>query len=241
MKQAIHPEERDSRQVAGMFDRIAPAYDRLNHILSMGQDGFWRRRVARSLSLPAQSQVLDLAVGTGDLLIALLQAHPSIQHATGIDLSSEMLHRCAGKIQRRGFQQKVTLQAADAMNLPLTDGTFDAVTMGFGIRNLSDRRRGLQEIQRVLKPGGQLGILEFAWPNARLLRSLYTIHLRVWVPVVGGLLSGHGGAYRYLNQTIESFDRPAEFCSLVEQAGFKDVTVTPFSGGIVAFYRGRKP
>jgi demethylmenaquinone methyltransferase/2-methoxy-6-polyprenyl-1,4-benzoquinol methylase len=240
VKQAIHSEERDSRQVAGMFDRIAPAYDRLNRILSFGQDVFWRRRAARCLDLPANAQVLDLAVGTGDLLMAVLHAHPSVRGATGIDLSPAMLERCERKLVQRGLREKVTLQAGDAMNLPLEDSLFDGITMGFGIRNLSNRLKGLQEMHRVLKPGGTLAILEFAWPKTRWLRALYTIHLRLMVPVVGGLLSGHRGAYRYLNQTIEGFDRPAAFCSLMEQAGFHDVAVTLFSGGIVGLYRGRK-
>lgn len=223
-----------------MFDRIAPAYDRLNHILSWGLDRRWRRHAAQRLDLASGARVLDLAVGTGDLLIEILHQHPQVNEGLGVDLSEEMLARCRVKLKDRQLSERARLLAADALDLPFPDDHFDALTMAFGIRNTTDRCVALTEMLRVVKPGGQVVILEFALPGNRLIRWIYRIYLRIVLPLVGGLLSGRPGAYRYLFQTIEGFHAPEDFRDLMLEAGFDTVQIVSLSYGTVCVYDGRK-
>jgi len=226
--------------VGAMFDRIAPTYDLLNHLLSLGRDGAWRRRAAGQLRLSTAAHVLDLATGTGDLLIALLRKHPDITEAVGLDVSEAMLQIARKKIEAFRWSGRVRFIRGDAMQTSLAAGEFDAVTMGFGIRNTPDAHRTLSEIHRVLKPGGTALILEFSWPKAAFFRAGYLAYLRWAVPLIGRLVSRDKQAYRYLNTSIEAFHRPDEFCSLMEQAGFASVSATPVTWGVASIYTGSK-
>ncbi len=221
-------------KVSEMFNAIAPSYDGINRILSLGMDLHWRKTLVRHLPLRENLTVLDLATGTGDQILAILKKHPFPQRVVGIDLAQEMLEQAKQKLP-----PNVELLCADALNLPFTDESFDASTFSFGIRNVENPLTSLQEIYRVLKPKGRCLILEFSLPKPPI-RTLYLLYLRHFLPRLGALLSNHPSAYRYLNQTIESFPYGADFCSLMKKARFTQIRAIPLAFGAVTLYFGDK-
>jgi len=230
----------NSNTVGQMFDRIAPAYDRLNHLFSFGRDFSWRRRLADAVVKNEKLRVLDLATGTGDVLITLLDRNPNIVEAVGLDISENMLTLCRRKIARHKLPDRIKLVRADVTTSSLGDGSFDVVTMGFGIRNTPDALKTLTEIHRLLKKGGTALILEFSMPANRIIRSGYLFYLRFVVPLFGRLLSRDKSAYSYLNTSIENFHRPEAFCNLMQKAGFSNVCAVPLTFGVACLYQGTK-
>ncbi|MFH1059178.1 MAG: ubiquinone/menaquinone biosynthesis methyltransferase [Pseudomonadota bacterium] len=208
------------REVRRIFNRVAPVYDLLNRVLSLREDVRWRRFVARSLRLPASGgRVLDVATGTGDLALAVA-ARPERPRVTGLDLVPAMLGpavRKMGKAQKSGAA--LSLMAGDALALPFPAASFDAVTIAFGIRNIPRRVAAMAEMRRVLKPGGRLHVLEFTTPQHPAVRRLYTRYLRLWLPRLGGLVSGDTASYQYLADTILHFPAPADFRAEMAAAG----------------------
>lgn len=233
---SVSPSRRD---VHKMFDRIANRYDLLNHLLSLNVDKRWRRRVGRMLPEGDGLSVLDLACGTGDQLIALHQGG-LVAEGIGIDLAERMLEVGREKIDRLQLGHRLSLQIGDAGKIPFDDDRFDAVTISFGIRNMTDVSRTLGEILRVLKRDGRTLILEFSLPTGRILRAGYLFYLRHILPRLGAIISGDSAAYRYLNETIETFPHGTAFCQLMTDAGFTNVSQTSLSGGIASIYRGDK-
>ena len=234
------PKSANVNSIGQMFDRIAPAYDILNHLLSFGQDFSWRRRLANAVAGKEKLRVLDLATGSGDVLISLLDKNPNVTEAVGLDVSENMLALCRDKITRRKLAGRIKLVRADVTANRLDDASFDVVTMGFGIRNMPDVFNTLTEIHRLLKEGGTALILEFSMPDNRILRSFYLFYLRFFVPMLGRLLSGDNHAYRYLDTSIENFHRAEDFCRLMQKAGFSNVNATPLTFGIACLYQGNK-
>lgn len=221
------------RQIAGMFDRIAPTYDRLNRILSCGTDKRWRRRLADSLR--GSERVLDLASGTGDQLLEILERSGSKVFGLGADLSKEML--VFGREKLMGLAEVIQ---ANATSLPLASEFFDAVTISFGIRNVVRYDEALKEMHRILKVGGTCVILEFGLPGNVVMRSGYLFYFRYILPIIGGWISGDRAAYKYLNQTVEKFPYGRDFAVKMEEAGFSEVVAQPLSGGIAYLYTGTK-
>jgi demethylmenaquinone methyltransferase / 2-methoxy-6-polyprenyl-1,4-benzoquinol methylase len=239
-KSTIKHQPSDFQPVGAMFDRIAPTYDLLNHLLSAGRDYAWRRRMVRQIRGKGALHILDLATGTGDLLLSLLRECPNTVKATGLDISERMLAVCREKLRRRGLQERVELVCGDAAATPFSEGSFDAVTMAFGIRNTADITATLAEIHRILKPGGMALILEFSLPPNRLVRWGYLKYLRSVVPWIGRAISGDRHAYRYLDTSIEAFHQPQAFCGLLQRAGFHEISAIPLTFGVASIYRGTK-
>ena len=212
-----------AKNVRGIFDAIAPSYERLNHLLSMGLDRRWWMRTARSfqdvLARP-EATVLDLCCGTGDMTSALLSLRPAEgEPVTGLDFSAEMLDRA-----REKFAGANALWIeGDAMRLPFPDASFDLVTAAFGFRNLTNYADGLREMARVLRPGGRLGILECNQPEG-LSGTFYNLYLHYGLPWIGGLLSGERAAYAYLPASIARFPRPPQMLAMLTEAGFVDAS-----------------
>lgn len=223
-----------------MFDRIAPTYDLVNRSLSMGQDILWRGRLSRRVPAVNDLHVLDLATGTGDQLLSVINTRPeAVIEAVGLDLSEGMLEVGRRKMKARGLDSLVKLIHGDASKLPFEDRSFHAVTMSFGIRNVDDVGATLAEIRRVLRPDGRALIMEFSLPRQRALRGLYLVYLRQLLPRLGGLISGDTTAYRYLNLTVEDFPYGEEFCDLMRAAGFSEASASPLTFGIASIYEGR--
>ncbi len=231
----------NSLSMSRMFDSIAPTYDILNHILSFGMDFYWRRKLADTIDTKKNLRVLDLATGTGDVLISLLRRHPDITEAVGLDISENMLALCRRKIARYHLTDRTRLIRADAAATGLANETFDYVTMGFGIRNTPNSLETLTEIHRLLRRGGTALIMEFSMPANRIIRSCYFFYLRCFVPLLGRLLSGNYNAYRYLNTSIENFYSQEDFCRLMQKAGFTNIRAIPLTFGIACIYQGTKP
>jgi demethylmenaquinone methyltransferase/2-methoxy-6-polyprenyl-1,4-benzoquinol methylase len=249
---------RDEREAAArvhdMFTRIAPRYDFLNHLLSLGLDHVWRRRAAKRF-LPIlrqpEARVLDLCCGTGDLAFALAaerkaarpsatdesQAQPA--RVIGSDFVEAMLER-ARKKAREGKHAAIFV-AADSLRLPLPDASFDLVTTAFGFRNLANYEHGLCEIARVLKRGGEAGILEFTEPRAGPLAALFRLYFRQVLPRIGGAISGSREAYAYLPGSVAKFPSPDEITALMEKTGFRDVRIAAWNFGSVILYSARLP
>lgn len=223
-----------------MFDRIAHRYDLLNRLLSMGTDVRWRRKLNRCVPAGEKLRVLDLATGTADVLIAMNGACPQVASGVGLDMSGGMLHYGREKLIRLGLDRKFRLVRGDATCLGLDSGQFDAVTISFGIRNVIDVAQGLREMRRILKPGGRALILEFSLPSNRLFRAMYLFYFRNILPRIGALISGDSYAYRYLNETVETFPYGEDFCQLMRDAGFESVTATPLTFGIASLYQGER-
>ncbi len=236
--QADTPKARATR-IREMFSHIAPRYDLLNHLLSLNIDRGWRRATTKALA-PVMNQpgtrVLDLCCGTGDLALAL--GHRANAQIFGVDFSHAMLVRAKGKSRERN--SPISLAEADALRLPFRDQQFDAVALAFGFRNLVDREAGLQEIRRILKPGGRLAILEFSQPDLPIFRSLFGIYFRFALPRIGGAISGSPSAYRYLHDSVQAFPSPASLAAMIEAAGFDNVRHRNLSGGIAALHTGQR-
>ncbi len=238
-----------AQYVRTMFGDIAPQYDFLNHLLSLSMDRLWRWRTARrfrSILQCPDAQVIDLCCGTGDLTLALERraiptgAPPPTQsrRILGADFARPMLTRAAAKASRA--QSGTKYLAADSLSLPFADASFDLVTAGFGFRNLANYQRGLEEIARVLKPGGEVGILEFSAPRWWPMAPLYRFYFRRILPRIGGKISGSTGAYEYLPGSVARFPGPRELADWMARAGFVDVKFETWTGGIVALHRGRR-
>lgn len=222
-----------------MFDRIAPRYDLLNRLLSFGQDIYWRNKTAAFLPDNDNIKLLDLATGTGDLLLTLMK-DKRVVSGTGLDMAREMLAHAQLKINNSKIKKPMTLLRGDAVNIPLNDNSFEAVTIAFGIRNVPDVSKTLKEMHRILKPKGRALILEFSLPKSALMKTLYLFYFRNILPLVGSLISGDSYAYKYLNKTVESFPYGQDFCELMEQAGFKMVRERQMTFGIATIYCGDK-
>lgn len=227
------------RDVWRMFDRIAHRYDLLNHLLSLNRDLAWRKQLAGHLTGRTDQKVLDLATGTGDQLLALYQSG-KVKSGIGVDLADRMLEIGQEKITRAGLESTLTLQHGDAENLPFDSDTLDAVSISFGIRNVTDVPHALEEMHRVLKSGGRALILEFSLPDNRLFRKLYLFYFRKVLPRLGGMISGDRDAYRYLNETVETFPYGEDFCELMREAGFVNIKATALTLGIATLYQGDK-
>lgn len=219
-----------------MFGGIARRYDLLNRLLSLTLDERWRRSACRDLAIDPRARILDLCGGTGDLTAAAVRARPEA-FAVCCDFALPMLEIAGPKLARRGLGDRSALVLADGLHLPFRDQAFDAVTIGFGLRNLVDRGAGLSEIRRVLKPGGVLVVLEFSAPTSRLLAPIYRVYLNRILPRVGGSASGRRGPYDYLARTIGEFPEPAALAGLIREAGFAAVGWTPLTGGIVCVHK----
>jgi demethylmenaquinone methyltransferase/2-methoxy-6-polyprenyl-1,4-benzoquinol methylase len=228
------PDKTPSR-IAGMFDSIAPRYDLLNHVLSLGLDQNWRRRAVRELQLGAAARVLDLCTGTADLALAAIEQRPDAS-VVGVDFSGAMLRLGLGKVRRADLAQRIRLLRGDATRIPLADGSCDAATIGFGIRIVAEPQQALAELGRVLRPGARLAILEFGHPRIPGIRTLYTWYFRYLLPAVGKLVSRHQSAYSYLPASVGSFPPPAEFARTIEGHGFVSVRAVPLTFGIVYLY-----
>lgn len=221
-----------SRYVREMFARVAPRYDLLNHLLSFQVDRYWRRftvEQVRAVAARPESRVLDLCCGTGDLLLALERVHT--KPVFGADFCRPMLEAAAAKLGGRA-----RLIEADALALPFPGGSFDVVTMAFGLRNLVNYRRGLEEMFRLLRPGGLLAVLEFSQPRGRLLGGIYGVYFRHVLPRLGGAISQAGGAYRYLQQSVDKFLSPEELSNALTAVGFRQVRYWPLTGGIAVLH-----
>lgn len=231
------PQHTDVRR---MFDRIAPRYDLLNHLLSAGQDYRWRHRAAACLSQDDPQTMADLATGTADQVVSLCRACLGAPYVIGIDPAGEMLARGRAKLQRLQLTDRATLLLGDAQQLPLGDAAVDRVSISFGIRNVANVERALGEMRRVLVPGGLAAVLEFSLPANALLRRLHLFYLRHILPFLGGIVSGDKDAYRYLNRTVEAFPYGQAFVELMTTAGFRHVTATPLTFGVATLYVGKK-
>src|SRR5882757_258534 len=234
----ISDQQAAATAVQKMFDEIAPRYDLLNHVLSAGIDRHWWKKTAHTFDTILQrpdARVLDLCCGTGDMTAALLELRPAqSEHITAIDFSHQMIERGRAKLAGRN----VTFIEADALHLPLEDASQDLVVSAFGFRNLADYDAGLREIRRVLRPGGQIGILDFSEPDG-LIGKAYALYFRRVLPIIGSLISGSRGAYAYLPASVERFPKPPRMLEKMTTAGYDQQTWTPYLFGIAGLFRAR--
>ncbi len=222
--------------VEQMFDDIAPTYDKLNHILSLNVDKGWRRKAVRRIVATRPKHVLDVACGTGDFAIALSQA--GVEKVTGVDISQGMLDVGIAKVKALGLN--IEMHVDDCEHLGIEDNTFDAVSVAFGVRNFEHLQRGLNEMQRVMRPGGLVCIVELSVPSNALLRWAYKLYFLHILPFVGGLVSGNRNAYRYLPESVLRFPKPDEVCRMLKEAGFCDVEAKAFTFGLCRMFTGIK-
>lgn len=225
-------------QVAEMFDNIAHSYDRLNHILSLGIDKGWRKKLLKMANNQSVEKILDVATGTGDLAIALSKLNP--KKIIGVDISNGMLDMGRVKLTKRNLNDTIELIYGDSENLPFEDNTFDLVTVAFGVRNFENLEKGLTEMLRVLKPGGQVLVLEFSQPEVFPFAQLYSFYFKNILPGVGRMLSKDASAYTYLPASVEAFPYGKAFTDIMEKCGYHDTSIRKLTMGIASIYRGVK-
>jgi demethylmenaquinone methyltransferase/2-methoxy-6-polyprenyl-1,4-benzoquinol methylase len=218
-----------------MFDSIAPRYDLLNRVLSLGLDQKWRRRGVDALQLRSGARVLDLCTGTADLALAVVTRH-SDATVVGVDFSGAMLALGLEKVRRARLGNRIRLVRGDAARIPLDRGSCDGATIGFGIRNVAEPDRALSELARVLRPGARLAILEFGQPRIPGIRTLYSWYFRYLLPAIGRRVSRHQSAYSYLPASVGAFPAPDEFARTIARHGFAEVRAVPLTFGIVYLY-----
>lgn len=227
------------RGIRDMFDKIAPRYDLLNRLLSLGIDRRWRRFAVRQLDIPKNGKVLDIATGTGDVALEIGRQTDSSVQIVGSDFTQGMLVLGKEKISESPYRDRVVLVNAPCEEMPHPAGLFDGITIAFGIRNVVDRQKGLREMARVLKPGGRAVILEFATPRNRFFRAVYFFYFLRVLPWLGGLISQRS-AYQYLPDSVLEFPDREAFKVMMEEAGFVDVKVHDLTGGIAAVHVGTR-
>jgi demethylmenaquinone methyltransferase / 2-methoxy-6-polyprenyl-1,4-benzoquinol methylase len=231
----------DPKAVNSMFGRIARRYDVANLLLSFGIDSLWRKRLVRAVERAKPKDVLDLATGSGDVAFALSRNLTTDTQITGMDFCQPMLDQAEIKkaASTDGAFRNIVFRQGDGLALPLPKESTDAVTIAFGLRNLADRRRGLQEMHRVLRPRGKLFVLEFSQPH-RWVRPFYYFYLRRILPRLAGMVTGDRAAYEYLNNTIGEFPDRTQLAAEISQAGFVQVRATPMTLGVVALHEATK-
>jgi demethylmenaquinone methyltransferase/2-methoxy-6-polyprenyl-1,4-benzoquinol methylase len=239
---AVVPYQQESgskkEQVAKMFNNISGRYDFLNHLLSLGIDRGWRRK-AIALLLPLKPlYILDVATGTGDFAVQAIALRP--QKIVGVDISEGMLDVGKKKVRAKGLDNVISLQYGDSENLPFADSSFDAITVGFGVRNFEDLRRGLQEMYRVLKPGGKAVILEFSRPRVFPVKQVYNFYFRFILPRIGKVVSKDDSAYTYLPESVEAFPDGEDFLHILQDVGFKQNQCRSLTFGVSSIYTGTK-
>lgn len=237
------PTTEHARRVREMFATIAARYDLLNHLLSGNIDKRWRRSVAKSLNATlshGEARILDVACGTGDLSLTLFESGEA--QIVGLDFCRPMLDIAqskAAKATKAGVA--LPFVEGDALDLPFSDSSFEAVTIAFGLRNLASVEAGFKELLRVLKPGGKVAVLEFSKPSVPLLRLLFQVYFTKLLPFFGGLISGSKSAYQYLPESVSRFPDQTELASIMKEAGFVEISFKNLTGGIAALHVGTRP
>ncbi|WP_142603615.1 bifunctional demethylmenaquinone methyltransferase/2-methoxy-6-polyprenyl-1,4-benzoquinol methylase UbiE [Solitalea koreensis] len=244
MSETVKPyKELDStkkEQVAEMFNKIAGKYDFLNHFLSLGIDIWWRKKAISELKKDQPKHILDVATGTGDLAFEAIETLKPKQ-VIGIDISEGMLNLADKKIKERALENVFSVQVGDSENLPFADHTFDAVIVSFGVRNFENLEKGLQNIQRVLKPGGKAVVLEFSKPTIFPFKQLYNLYFFNLLPFFGRVFSKDNSAYTYLPESVHAFPDGEKFTDIMKRSGFKETKIKKLTLGISSIYTGIKP
>lgn len=227
------------KQVSAMFNRIAPYYDFLNRLLSLGVDVYWRRRAIRELREISPKVILDVATGTADVALEIArQLKP--EKIIGVDISRDMLDIGRGKVRQKGMHTFIELKEADSENLPFPDNTFDAITVAFGVRNFENLEKGLDEMFRVLKKGGRLVVLEFSKPKTFPFSSLFNAYFKYILPLIGRFTSKDPRAYQYLFESVQAFPDGEDFLRILQQSGYHSRKYIPLTLGICSIYLGSK-
>ncbi len=226
-------------QVRDMFNRIAPHYDGLNRFLSLGIDIRWRRKAVAQLTVESGSTVLDVATGTADVALEIIKQHQPHQ-IIGVDIANNMLDLGRDKIRKKGLHQSIRLEQGDSENLRFSDNTFDAATVAFGVRNFQNLENGLNEIFRVLKPGGQLVVLEFSKPSVFPFKQIYHFYFRNILPLIGRFTSKDPRAYSYLYESVQAFPDGKAFEAELKKTGYSATTCKPLTFGICSIYWAQK-
>lgn len=241
--QNVRPDDSDDRrkrdQVRDMFDNIAPAYDTMNRLMTLGIDRRWRRALVNYVRRARPRDILDIATGTGDLAILLAKANPEAK-VTGIDLSEEMVKVGQHKVLSERLAEQVNLHVGDSLNLPFTEESFDAVTVSFGVRNFEDLLRGYNEMWRVLRSGGVLCVLELSTPTGALVKPFYNIYTNSLIPLLGKMIAGDRGAYTYLPRSIAAVPQGNQMLDIISAAGFSRSAFRTFTLGVATLYIARK-
>jgi len=226
-------------KIQQMFGTIAPRYDLLNRMLSFGIDRRWRKKAVQLLKYRDGARILDVATGTGDVALEIARTTPSSVKITGADFCKEMVDLGRIKVAQSPYAGRIDFTVAPCEDLPFPNETFDSITIAFGIRNVVDRKLGLAEMWRVLRPGGRMIILEFSTPRSQLFRQIYYFYFRRLLPVIGGLISKYN-AYKYLPDSVLEFPSHEEFAAMIEEAGFRSVHIKELTFGIASIYVGDK-
>jgi demethylmenaquinone methyltransferase / 2-methoxy-6-polyprenyl-1,4-benzoquinol methylase len=241
MSETVKPysaEGSKKEQVAEMFDNISHRYDFLNHFLSLGIDKIWRRKAVNLLRDKQPKAMLDIATGTGDFAIACLKIKP--EHVTGVDISNGMLDKGRIKMKKRKLDDRITLEYGDSEALRFEDNTFDAITVGFGVRNFENLEKGLSEMCRVLKPGGRVAVLEFSKPSKFPIKQLFGFYSRYFIPFWGKLFGRDRRAYTYLPESVQAFPDGKDFEAVLRNCGYEPLRTRRVSGGIASIYLAEK-
>lgn len=225
--------------IADMFDRISPKYDVLNHLLSINIDKVWRKKTAKAVARTHPKRILDLATGTADLAILLAKHNPQA-HIIGMDISEKMLEIGKRKVDKKNLIHQIELRTGDAASLPFEDNTFDAVTVAFGVRNFENLDKGLSEIHRVLKPMGQVFILEFSMPDKFPIKQVYKLYFKYILPKIGKWVSKDSYAYSYLPASVEKFPNRWDFLRTLSLHGLREGSIRLFGHGIAILYSAPK-
>ena len=241
MRKEVKPYNKNAskkEEVKEMFNNISHKYDFLNHFLSLGIDKIWRKKSIQLLKSSNPKIILDIATGTGDFAIAALKLNPD--KVIGIDISTGMLEKGREKLKKKKLNEKIELREADSENLPFEDNYFDAITVGFGVRNFENLEKGLAEMLRVLRPEKTAIILEFSKPKKFPVKQSFSFYSKVIIPTFGKLFSKDKRAYTYLPESVKEFPEGKEFVAILEKVGYKNVKTKLVSGGIATIYYGNK-
>lgn len=228
---------KEKTQIGSLFDGIAASYDKFNHVTSVGIDIWWRKVAIRGMK--PVSHVLDVAIGTADLAIQAIRQHRA-EHVTGLDLSREMMAIGEKKVRNLGMEGRITFTEGSALDMPYDECQFDALTCAYGVRNFSDLDRGLSEMYRVLKPGGQLVILEFSYPKNPVVRWVYDLYFSNIMPLLGRLISHDSAAFTYFLKSVKQFIWGEEMLTHLRSAGFRNPSFRTLTFGITTIYMAEK-
>jgi len=242
MSKVVKPYQEEGskkKQVGNMFDNIAPYYDFLNRFLSLGIDTIWRKKMIAELNKKQPKVVMDMATGTGDVALEIAKRTDATR-IVGVDLSPQMLEIGKKKVKKAGKEQLIEMYVGDSENLSFETNTFDGVTVAFGVRNYENLEKGLQEMNRVLKPGGELVVLEFSRPSIFPFKQLFNTYFKYILPNIGKLTSKDPKAYSYLYESVQAFPDGDDFLEIMKKNGYKNTTRRPLTLGICTIYKGEK-